>query len=69
MISIRILKTCGESIHKPLEYILRASLNDKLFLPERKKANAVPIHKIVDKQILKNYRPVTLLLVYVKILI
>ena len=28
MISIRMLKMCGESIQKPLEYIFRASLND-----------------------------------------
>ena len=31
MISIRMLKMCGESIHKPLEYIFRASLMMNVF--------------------------------------
>ena len=67
MISIRILKICGESIHKPLESIFRASLNDGRFPSEWKKANVVPIHKKDDKQILKNYRPVSLLPICAKI--
>ena len=45
MISTRMLKVCGESTHKPLEYIFRSSLNDKRLPPELKKANVVPIHK------------------------
>ena len=60
MISIRMLKICGESIHKPFESIFRASLNDEHFLSEWKKANVLPIHKKDDKQILKNYRLVSL---------
>ena len=51
MISICMLKICGESIHKPLESIFRASLNDGRFSSEWKKANVVPIHKKDDKQI------------------
>ena len=62
-----MLKICDESIHKPLESIFRASLNDERFPSEWKKANVVPIHKKDDKQILKNYRPVSLLPVSVKI--
>ena len=49
MISIRMLKMCDESIHKPLEYIFRVSLNDECFPSEWKKANVVPIHKKEDK--------------------
>ena len=67
MISICMLKICGESIHKPLESIFRVSLNDEHFPSERKKANVVPIHKNDDKQILKNYRPVSLLSICTKI--
>ena len=37
MISIRMLKKCGESIRKPLKYIFGASLNDKGFPLEWKK--------------------------------
>ena len=62
-----MLKICGEAIHKPLESIFRASLNDECFLSEWKKANVVPIHKKDDKQILKNYRPVSLLPICAKI--
>ena len=49
MISIRMLKMSGEAIHKPLEYIFRASLNDERFPSEWKKTNVVPIHKKDDK--------------------
>ena len=67
MINIRMLKMCGESIHKPLEYIFQASLNDERFSSEWKKANVVPIHKKDDKQVLKSYRPISLLPVCAKI--
>ena len=56
-----MLKMCGESIHKPLDYILRASLNDEHFPSE------VPILKKDDKQILKNYRSVSVLPICAKI--
>ena len=62
-----MLKICGESIHKPLESIFQASLNDGHFPSEWKKANVVPIHKKDDKQILKNYRLVSLLPICTKI--
>ena len=68
MISIRMLKMCGESIRKALEYIFRVSLNDERFSSEWKKANVVPIHKKDDKQIVKNYRLVSLLPICAKIL-
>ena len=61
MISIRMLEMCVKSVHKSLEYIFRASLNDERFPLKWKKANVVSIHKKDDKQILKNYRLVLLL--------
>ena len=67
MISIRMLKMCGESVDKPLEYTFRASINDECFQSEWKKANVVPIHKNNDKQILKNRRPVSVLSICAKI--
>ena len=39
----------GESIHRPLDYIFRASLNNERFPLEWKKANVVSIHKKDDK--------------------
>ena len=67
MISICVLKTCGKSMLKPLENIFWASVNDKRFPSECKKANKVPIPKKDDKQILKIYRPVSLLPISAKI--
>ena len=67
IISIPMLKMCGESTHKPLEYIFGASLNDERFPSEWKKAIVVPIHKKEDKQILKNYRLISLLPIFAKI--
>ena len=58
---------CFESIHKTWEYSFQASKNDKHFPLEWKKANVVAIHKKDDKQILENYRLVSLLPVCPKI--
>ena len=67
-ISIRMLKVCGPSICKPLEIIFNQCLETGVFLSEWKKGNIVSIHKKGDKQILKNYCPVSLLPICGKIL-
>ena len=67
MMSIRMLKICGDSTNKPLVLIFRACLEHGVFPQNRKKANVVPIYKKNDKQSLKNYRPVSLLLICWKI--
>ena len=56
MISIRMLK-----ISKPLEIIFKPWIEKGQFANEWKKANVVPVHKKGDKQMLRNYRPVSLL--------
>ena len=45
MISIRMIKNCGESILKPLELIFKSCLENGKFPIEWKKANVVPVHK------------------------
>ena len=65
--SICMLKIFGEPIYKHLQYIFRISLTDALFPLERKKANIVPLHEKDDKQILKIYRPVSVLPICAKI--
>ena len=67
-ISIRMVKVCGPSIYKPLEIIFNQCLETGVFPSEWKKGNIVPIHKKGDKQILRNYRPVSLLPICGKIL-
>ena len=68
MISIRMVKICDDSICKPLKLISQSSLESGKFPSEWKKANMVPIYKKGDKQILENYRPISLLPITGKIL-
>ena len=60
-ISIRMLKICGSSVCRPLQIIYNSCLDRGKFPQEWKKANVVPVHKINDKQLLKSYRPISLL--------
>ena len=53
ILNICMLKLCGESIHKTLKLIFK--LVDIRLM---KKTNVVPVFKIGDKQLLKNYRPI-----------
>ena len=62
MISMRMLKLCGSSVLPPLEFIFNSCLESGIFLSKWKKANVVLVHKKGDKQSLKNYCPISLLL-------
>ena len=50
MISIRMLKLCGNSIWKPLEIIFKNFLKEVIVPDEWKKANVVPIHQKKKKK-------------------
>ena len=60
MLSIWMIKLCGNSTCKPLSIILNGCLKEGKFPPDWKKAHVVPIHKKEDKQCLQNYRPISL---------
>ena len=66
-ISIRMLKLCATSISKPLHILFNNSVRNECFPNEWKKANVILVHKKGDSQIIKNYRPVSLLPICSKI--
>ena len=67
MLSIRMIKLCGNSICKPHSTSFKDCLNEGKFPHEWKKANVVPVHKKGNKQSLENYRPISLLPICSKI--
>ena len=58
---MKILKLCDASIVTPLLTIFNNSINDGVFPFPWKKANVVPIHKKGAKNVVGNYRPISLL--------
>ena len=67
IINILVLKLCGEAICRPLNITFKTCLNTGKFPLEWKKGNVVPIHEKDSKQNIKNYRPVSLLLIWSKL--
>ena len=67
-ISIGMVKVCGPSIFKNLEIIFNQCLETGVFPSEWRKGKIVPMHTKGDKQMLQNYRPVSLLPICGKIL-
>ena len=65
-ISMRMLKLCTTSISKPLHVLFNNCVINECFPNEWKKAN-IPVCKRGDKQIMKNYRPVSFLPICSKI--
>ena len=66
-ISICMIKICGKSLCKPLEMIFKSCIVKGEYPSEWKKANLVPAHKKGDKQLLKNYKSISLLPIFGKI--
>ena len=66
-IFIIMLKICGPSVIKPLSLFLNNCLRDGVFPNDWKKANVIPRHKKRNKQLVSNYRPVSLLPICSKI--
>ena len=60
-ISIRMLKICDTAIVEPFSIIFSYSINQSMFPDIWKNLNIYPIHKKEDKQIINNYRSVSLL--------
>ena len=60
-ISVRLLKICDYSIVKPLSIIFKNCWQNRSFPNNWEKSNVVLIHKKGDKQLLQNYRLVSLM--------
>ena len=60
-ISVRMIKICDKAILEPLSIIYKNCIDTGIFPDSWKKSNIVPVHKKGDKQLLENYRPVSLL--------
>ena len=67
-INIRMLQICDKAICKPLYLIFSSCIESRIFATKWKMANVIPIHKRDDKENVKNYRPVSFLPVFGKIL-
>ena len=65
--SIRMTKLCGKTIAIPLKLIFRSILEESVFPDDWKKSNVVPIYKRDSKNLIKNYRPISLLPIFSKI--
>ena len=66
-IFIRILKLCGLSIIKPFSLLFSNCLRDGVLPNDWKKANVIPVHKNGNKQLVSNYRSVSILPICFKI--
>ena len=66
-ISARMLLICDDSIVLPLRLIFRNIMLTGVYPELWKHANVTPIHKKGEKQIVKNYRPISLLPICTKI--
>ena len=62
-----LFELCASFIAKPLPILFRNCFANECFPKEWKKSNIVLGHKTNDKQLIKNYQPVSLLLVCRKI--
>ena len=62
-----MVKICDDSIKKPLSIIYKNCIKTGIYPNAWKKSNIVPVHKKGDKQIVNNYRPVSLLPIFGKV--
>ena len=61
-----MMKLCGKSLVLPLNLIFNNILRTAKFPKQWKRANVTPVHKKESKQLIKNYRPISLLPIFAK---
>ena len=62
-----MIQLCGDSITLPPILIFKFSPMNGSFPDTWKMANIIPIHKKEEKNIVKNYRPISLLPIFAKV--
>lgn len=67
-IDMKIVKNVIEEISKPLTYIFNLSFQTDQFPTKMKTAKVIPLYKSGDKDLFTNYRPVSILPQFSKIL-
>ena len=60
-ISIRMIKVCDKSLLKPLIILFKSSTKSSHYPDIWKRSNIIPVHKKNNKQLVINYRPISLL--------
>ena len=67
-VSVRMIKYCDSALVLPLKLIFLNCLSRGIFPDAWKGANVVPVHKKNEKNLKENYRPISLLPIFGKIL-
>ena len=66
-VSGRMIELCGDSLVLPLSIIFKNIIVSGVFPTVWKSANVTPVHKKERKQVVKNYRPISLLPIFAKV--
>ena len=66
-ISVSMIRLCGDTLVLPLRIIFNNILRTAKFPKQWKRANVTPVHKKESKQLIKNYRPISLLPIFAKV--
>ena len=66
-ISVNMIKLSGNSLCEALKLIFRNILETGIFPKQWKRANVTPVFKKKNKQLLINYRPISLLPIFAKV--
>ena len=65
---MKMIKLSNTALIIPLKIIFENCLRRGLFPETKKYANVVPVHKKNEKNLKKNYRPISLLPIFWKVL-
>ena len=61
-----MIKLCGKTIAIPLKLIFRSMIKEGVFSNDWKKSSVLPIHQRASINLIKNYRPISLLPIFSK---